>query len=113
MNRPLFLGICLLVGLSGCAKKQPAERINITMKKYEFVPPEVHVKRGQKVLFVVSALDSQHGFHVEAFGINEPVQKGKTAEVEFEPDQAGTFPMNCSIICGSRHDDMEGKIVVE
>jgi heme/copper-type cytochrome/quinol oxidase subunit 2 len=50
---------------------------------------------------------------VDAFGINEPVKKDQPAEVEFESDKAGTFPMNCSIICGSRHDDMEGKIVVE
>jgi cytochrome c oxidase subunit II len=83
------------------------------MKKYEFVPPEVHVKRGQRVLFVINSLDTQHGFHVDAFSINEPVKKGQTAEVEFESDKAGTFLMNCSIICGSRHDDMEGKIVVE
>jgi len=41
------------------------------------------------------------------------VKKGQTAEVEFESDQAGTFPMNCSIICGSRHDDMVGRIIVE
>ena len=112
MRRWLLI-TCLVALLAGCAKRPPAERINITMKKYEFVPAEVHVKRGQRVLFVVSSADTQHGFHVDAFGINEPIQKGKTAEVEFESDQAGTFPMNCSVICGSRHDDMVGKIVVE
>ena len=106
----VMLGVALL---TGCAKKQPAERINILMKKYEFVPGEVHVKRGQRVLFVVSSADTQHGFHVDAFGINEPIKKGQPAEVEFESDQSGTFAMSCSIICGSRHDDMAGKIVVE
>jgi len=109
----LFLTLIMAALLGGCAKKPPAERINITMKKYEFVPAEVHVKRGQRVLLVVSSGDTQHGFHVDAFGINEPIKKGQTAEVEFESDQAGTYPMNCSIICGSRHDDMVGKIVVE
>jgi cytochrome c oxidase subunit II len=113
MKRLFSLAICLLAAISGCAKKQPSERINITMKKYEFVPPEVHVRRGQRVLFVVTSADKQHGFHVDAFGINEPVKQGQPAEVEFESDKAGTFPMNCSIICGSGHDDMEGKIVVE
>jgi len=112
MNR-LFFVILLGTVLVGCAHKQPPQRINITMKKYEFVPAEVHVKRGQRVLFVVTSADTQHGFHVEAFGINEPVKKGQTAEVEFESDRAGTFPMNCSIICGAMHDDMVGKIVVE
>ena len=110
----LFLIILLPVVLAGCAKKAlPSERINITMKKYEFVPGEIHVKRGQRVLFVVTSADTQHGFHVDAFGINEPVKKGQTAEVEFESNRAGTFPMNCSIICGAMHDDMVGKIVVE
>ena len=109
----LFFAIFLSGVLVGCAHKQPAQRINVTMKKYEFVPAEVHVKRGQRVLFVVTSADTQHGFHVEGFGINEPVKKGQTAEVEFQSDQAGTFPMNCSIICGVMHDDMVGKIVVE
>ena len=109
----LFVTLLLPVVLVGCAKKPPSERIHITMKKYEFVPVEVHVRRGRRVLLVVMAADTQHGFHVEAFGINEPVKKGQSAEVEFESDRAGTFPMNCSIICGSRHDDMVGKIVVE
>ena len=113
MKRPSLLAICLLAALCGCAKKQPSERINITMKKYEFIPPEVHVKRGQRVVFVVTSADKQHGFHVDAFGINEPVQKGQTAEVEFLSDKTGTFPINCSIICGSGHDDMTGKIIVE
>src|SRR3954463_6590303 len=108
-----FFLILLSSSAVGCAHKQPAERINITMKKYEFVPAEVHVKRGQLVLFVVTSADTQHGFHVDEFGINEPVKKGQTAEVEFESDKAGTFPMNCSIICGAMHDDMVGKIVVE
>src|SRR5437762_9818981 len=106
MNR-LFFAI-LLFAVAGCAKKPSAERINITMKKYEFVPSEVHVKRGQPVLFVVTSADTQHGFHVGEFGINEPVKKGQTAEVEFESDRAGTYSMQCSIVCGAMHDDMVG-----
>jgi cytochrome c oxidase subunit II len=113
MKYVFSLTLCLLAALAGCAKKPPSERINITMKKYEFIPPEVHVKRGRRVLFVINSLDTQHGFHVDAFGINEPVKKGLPAEVEFESDKAGTFSMNCSIICGARHDDMEGRIIVE
>ena len=111
--RRSFLTIGLACVVMGCAKKPPAERINITMKKYEFVPAEVHVKRGQRVLFMVTSADTQHGFHVDAFGISEPVKKGQTAEIEFEADRPGTYPMNCSIICGAMHDDMVGKIVVE
>jgi cytochrome c oxidase subunit 2 len=108
-----LLAIILLPMLfAGCAKK-PAERINITMKKYEFVPGEVHVKRGERVVFVVTSADTQHGFHVADFGINESVKKGQTAEVEFEADRPGTYTMQCSIVCGAMHDDMVGKIVVE
>jgi cytochrome c oxidase subunit 2 len=111
--KPLLLALVLPALLTGCVRKAPSERINITMKKYEFVPAEVRIKRGQRVLLVITAADTQHGFHVDAFGINEPVKKGQTAEVEFVSDRAGSFPMNCSIICGARHDDMVGKIIVE
>src|ERR1051326_6653296 len=108
--------LCLIslvvLGAESC-NRQPAVHIPLTMKKYEFVPSEIHVRRGQRVVLEITTADVQHGFHVGDWDINEPVQKGKVTEVEFEAQQPGEHKMNCSIICGPMHDEMTGKIVVE
>lgn len=83
------------------------------MKKYAIEPAEIRVKRGQRVQLTVSTLDVQHGFSVPDLGIKEPVQKNKPAVVIFKADRAGEYPVQCSIICGSGHDDMHAKIFVE
>ena len=106
--------VCLLA--SGCGKassgKEPVH-IKLTAKKYRFEPSEVRVKRGDEVLLEVSSSDVQHGFHVPDLGIDEPIQKGKPAEIRFSAKDRGEFKIECDIICGPGHDDMAGKIVVE
>jgi len=50
---------------------------------------------------------------VPDLGIDEPIQKGKPAEIRFSAKDRGEFKIECDIICGPGHDDMAGKIVVE
>ena len=107
----LLLLVCLL--LVACGKHQPDVKINVTMKKYSIEPAEIRVKQGQTVELTVSTQDVQHGFYVPDLGIKEPIQKGKPAVIVFEAKKAGTYPVQCSIICGPGHDDMRGSIVVE
>ncbi len=113
MKRFVLLAVLLCLGFAGCSKKQPDVRINVTMKKYEIQPAEIRVKRGQTVELTVSTLDVQHGFYVPDLGIKEPVQRNHPAVIVFEAKKAGTYPVQCNIICGPGHDDMQAKIVVE
>ncbi len=107
---PLLL-LCLM--LAACSHRQPDVKINVTMKKYGIEPEVIRVKQGQKVELTVSTADVQHGFYVPDLGIKEPIQKGKPAVIVFDAKKAGTYPVQCSIICGPGHDDMHGSIVVE
>ncbi len=108
----LFLAL-LSFGFVGCGKKQPDVRISVMMKKYEIQPPVIRVKQGQTVELTVSTADVQHGFYVPDLGIREPVQKNHPAVIVFEAKKAGTYPVQCNIICGPGHDDMQAKIIVE
>ena len=92
---------------------RPATRIKITAHKYTFEPSVIHVKQGEPVELEISTLDVQHGFEVKGLGLDESIQKGRPAIVTFTPLQKGEYRMNCDIICGPGHDDMEGKIVVD
>jgi len=118
MNRTLSSAIITLLALpalSGCNARQaaPTAHVKITAHKYAFEPPVIHLKKGESVELEISTLDVQHGFEVEAFGLDESIQKGKPAIVTFTPQQKGEYRMNCDIICGPGHDGMEGKIVVD
>jgi cytochrome c oxidase subunit 2 len=103
------------MALSGCNRQPNAEtaHIQVTAHRYGFEPPVIHLKKGQEVVLEVSTSDVQHGFEVKGLGIDEPIQPGKPALISLKADKAGEFKVGCSIMCGSGHERMESKIVVE
>lgn len=99
---------------AGCEKPQkPTRHIGVVMKKYSITPAEIRVKQGETIHFVVTTSDVQHGFYITSLGIREPVQPGKPATFLFTAGKKGTFEIECGIICGSGHDEMLGKLIVE
>ena len=101
--------------LSSCTSKPsgPPQHLRVTMKKFAIEPAVIHVKQSAKVVLDVSTQDVQHGFQVPELGINEPIQPGRPAEISLDTSRKGEFKVECSIICGPGHDDMQAKIVVE
>ncbi len=87
--------------------------IQVTAKKYEFNPKVITVKKGEHVKLIITALDRDHGFKLDAFKINQKLKKGDPATIEFTADKAGTFPFHCSDFCGMGHLKMKGKLIVE
>ena len=84
----------------------------MTAKKYEFSPSVVNVKKGEKLRLVITATDCDHGFKLDAFGINQVLKKGDPAIIEFTADKAGAFDFTSGIFCGKGHHKMKGKLVV-
>jgi cytochrome c oxidase subunit 2 len=108
--------VVLILMASGCKPARPtapAMHIRITAHKYGFEPSVIHLKQGEAVELEISTLDVQHGFEVKGLGLDESVQKGRPAIVTFTAQRKGEYRMNCDIICGPGHDNMEGKIVVD
>jgi len=83
------------------------------MKKYSFDPAVIKVKSGDTVELEVSATDVQHGFSVPKLGIKQAIQPGKPATITFKAPDKGEYQVECSVICGPHHDDMQAKLVVE
>src|SRR5438309_9252654 len=90
-----------------------AGEIKVTANKFEFDPNPITVKKGDHVKLVITALDRDHGFKLEAFNIDQKLKKGDPATIEFTADKAGTFPFRCSDFCGMGHRKMKGKLVVQ
>ena len=117
MRRRQFLGIASLglpVAAAGLrAAAEPAgRRIAVTARKFEFVPAEITVKKGERVTFELTAVDFPHGFAMPDFGIRKDLIPGKLLEVSITPDREGRFHYLCDNFCGDGHDRMSGILVV-
>jgi cytochrome c oxidase subunit II len=92
---------------------QSVHEIQVTLRKYEFSPGSLHVRKGEQVKLVMFAADHDHGFKLGDFNIDQKIPKGTTVAVEFTADKAGTFRFRCSSVCGLGHRNMKGTLVVE
>lgn len=111
-----FAALALFAITAYLAQKPPAgedSEVRVTARKYEFAPNAIKAKRGDHIRLVITALDRDHGFKLEAFHIHQKLPKGEAVTVEFTADQAGTFPFECSDFCGLGHQRMKGQLTVE
>ena len=125
MNRltMMLMGLMILSAASVRTVAQAAEdsgtsmrgihEIQVTLRKYEFSPGTLRVRKGEHVKLIMAAADHDHGFKLDDFDINQKIPKGTTVVVEFIADKAGTFQFRCSSVCGLGHRNMKGTLVVE
>ncbi|WML53317.1 cupredoxin domain-containing protein [Neobacillus sp. PS3-12] len=83
--------------------------INVNAKDFEYDKKVITVKKGDKVKITLHSDDGGHGLAIPAYNVN--IQgNGST---EFTADKAGTFEFFCSVMCGSGHSNMTGKLIVQ
>lgn len=107
-----------------------AKVIELTAKKYEYSPGEIHVKKGTRVQLKIRALDRTHGFKISLYpegaaengqpGLrfaeqqdNWKIEKEQERVIEFVAERAGTYAFKCSVFCGLGHGGMKGRLFVE
>ena len=105
-------GVLLLFGQAP-ASAPDAHEIQVIARKYEFSPSTITARKGERVKLTITAIDHDHGFKLEAFGVDKLLKKGQTTTIEFTADKAGTFPFQCSHFCGMGHGKMKGQLVVK
>ncbi len=86
--------------------------IQITVKRFEYSPKEITVKKGVPVVLEFTSLDRLHGFDCPGLKLRMDIRPGKVSTLRFTPDKAGTFPFHCDNFCGSGHEGMKGTIIV-
>lgn len=76
--------------------------------------PELHVKKGDRVVIKLSSSDVIHGFSLKDFGIfiMDGILPGKITTISFVAHKPGTFTFSCNSICGDVHEQMKGVVVV-
>ncbi|MFL6305933.1 MAG: cupredoxin domain-containing protein [Candidatus Sulfotelmatobacter sp.] len=82
-------------------------RIEITAKKFDYVPSNITLKKDEPVVIVLKSMDAAHGLRFRELGFNVRASKGQTSEAEFTPTKTGDFVGQCSVFCGSGHGGMK------
>lgn len=93
--------------------RKPRTRvIKVVAKKFEFVPGEIHVKKGETITLQLTAPEVPMGFNLPDFGVRTDIVPGKLATLQLTPAKAGSFTFLCDVFCGSGHEDMNGTLIV-
>jgi cytochrome c oxidase subunit 2 len=115
-HRRAFLASTLSVAVSGLAAlawAAPGERtVRVVAKKWDFTPAVIQARKGETLVFELTAPEVPMGFSLPDFNVRTDVVPGKPATLKLTPDKAGTFTFLCDIFCGDGHETMNGQLVV-
>jgi cytochrome c oxidase subunit 2 len=91
----------------------PPQVVEVSAKRFEFTPKEIHLRAGQPVTIRLSATDRPHGLLINALGVDLDADVDHPDSVTITPEKPGTYPAICDHYCGSGHGNMKMTIVVE
>jgi plastocyanin len=118
LGQVLLAIIVLSVGLQAQMLESPAPGevrvFQIAAKKHEFNPFTIIVRPGDKVRFVITAVDRDYGFEFKKFDIHEKLKQGVPTTINFTAAEAGKFTFNCpEMECRTLYRSMKGTLVVK
>ena len=116
MQRRQWLVAAASLAAAGCgafvAKEDATRVVRIHTKKFEFVPAEITLARGEPVVLELVADDIAMGLSCKALGLRLDTTPGKPLQHRFTPNTAGKFRFYCDVFCGDGHEDMDGEFIV-
>lgn len=109
------LAVALVGGVTMTRRAYAAEPrvVEITAKRFGFVPEQITLKKGEPVTLRLHSEDVTHGFFMRKLKIDAEVEAGKTTDVTITPEVAGSYTTICDHFCGANHGNMKMTIVVE
>lgn len=108
----LVIALLLIFGSAAGASAAETKIIKMTAEKYDYTPVIINVKLGDKVVLEITATDTEHGFGLSAFTIDQKLPQGQTVTIEFVADKKGKFTFTCTSFCGWGHFGMDGQLIV-
>ncbi len=92
----IFIGAGLFWYLQGngiTQDKQGGTGIDLSIEHRQIDPPVVRVTEGEQVTFLVNT-DESGSLHIQGYEVVAAVAAGRTAEMKFVADKAGTYPIH-------------------
>jgi cytochrome c oxidase subunit II len=104
------------------AQAQDTLRINVTAQQFEFTfsypdaknikSPVLMLPKDRSVELYMRSLDVIHSVFVPQFSQKEDVVPGLVTQLHITPTRLGTFPLECTELCGLGHSLMRSEAVV-
>ena len=100
------------------ANKTSAMTVNVTTRQFAFefsypqspgkqvVSSELYLPEGRQVVFKLRSLDVIHSFFVPNFSEKLDAVPGIVTTLRVTPDVLGTYPVECTELCGAGHSLM-------
>jgi cytochrome c oxidase subunit 2 len=104
------------------AQAQNTLRVNVTAQQFEFTfsypdagnvtSPVLMLPKDRSVELYMRALDVIHSVFVPEFSVKEDIVPGLVTQLHVTPTRLGTFPLECTELCGLGHSLMRSQAVV-
>ena len=104
------------------AQAQDTLRINVTAQQFEFTfsypdaknvtSPVLRLPKGRSVELYMRSLDVIHSVFVPQFSQKEDIVPGLVTQLHITPTHLGTFPLECTELCGLGHSLMRSQAIV-
>ncbi len=106
------------------ANKRDAMTVNVTARQFAFefsypnqdgktvVSPVLYLPKGRPVLFKLHSYDVVHSFFVPNFAEKLDAVPGITTMLRVTPDRIGSYPAECTELCGPGHSFMRALVKV-
>lgn len=93
-------------------EERPARVIKMDAENWEFIPHEITVHQGDRVVLQVRSFHAPHRFDLKEYGLKVPLPQDETTTIEFVADKAGKFRFRCGRPCGDGCPRMRGVLRV-
>src|SRR3954453_5116756 len=104
------------------AQAENTLRINVVAQQFEFTfsypdaknitSPVLRLPEGRSVELYMRSLDVIHSVFVPQFSQKEDIVPGLVTQLHITPDRVGTFPLECTELCGLGHSLMRSQAIV-
>lgn len=113
-RRTLIHAVAALALGSTFAWAAPKTRtIRVVARKFQFVPAEIRVRKGEAVTLQFSAPEVPMGVNFADFGTRADIVPGRVATLRLVPESVGRYTFVCDVFCGSGHEEMSGTLIVD
>ena len=112
-------GLAIAAAVSGSvlmraeAPRPRAVVVEMTAKRFAFLPEQVEVAEGDEVTINVRSADGTHGIEIGKLKLKKVIPRGgEVVTLAFTAPSPGRYVITCSEYCGRGHDDMKSVLVV-
>jgi cytochrome c oxidase subunit 2 len=108
----ILFALVLIPAQTSLVSAHPA--VDVAVANWKFTPSKIEAHVGEATTLRFTSSEGVHGIQSSDLDIPKTtIIPGKVVEVTFTPKKAGTYVVQCAIMCGEGHDKMALTIEVK